>query len=102
MEMIRKLALAGDKDFREAFTALEKQKTFVLEGDFYKRSKCPDAPQDLRNWLDRKNLDWMRSSTDADLLFSPDLFKTLAQDFLLLAPFYIFLCKVEERLLIEA
>ncbi|WP_066686331.1 DUF2461 domain-containing protein [Christensenella intestinihominis] len=102
MEMIRKMALQGDKSFKKAFQVMKKQDVFVLEGDFYKRSKCPDAPEDLRNWLDRKNLDWMRNSTDAGLLFSPDLFKTLAEGFTLLAPFYAFLCKVEERLLTEA
>ncbi len=102
MEMIRRMALEGDKAFQKAFRAMKKQDIFTLEGEFYKRSKCPDAPKDMRSWLDRKNLDWMRNSTDASLLFSPDLYKTLSDGFTLLAPFYDFLCKVEERLLVEA
>ena len=102
MEMIRRMALAeNDPLFRRAFQAMKKQDAFILEGDFYKRSKCPDAPEALRSWLDRKNLLWINNSSEAELLFSSSLSTVLAEGFQLLAPVYAFLCRAEERLLIE-
>ena len=80
---------------------MKKQDAFILEGDFYKRSKCPDAPEALRSWLDRKNLLWIKNSSEAELLFSSSLSTVLAEGFQLLAPVYAFLCRAEERLLIE-
>lgn len=101
METVRAMILGGDKMFEKAFRATEKQSVFTLIGDCYKRSKCPDAPEKLRNWLDRKNLDWMHDSTDAGILFSPDFSETLAEGFTSLKPFYDFLCHVEEHILMQ-
>lgn len=101
MEMVRRMILAKDPYFMKAFRATEKQDRFTLVGDCYKRSKCPDAPEKLRSWLDRKNLDWMHDSTDAGVLFADDFDKTLAEGFTILKPFYDFLCHVEETILME-
>lgn len=101
METVRRMILDEDKMFMKAFHAMEKQDAFTLIGDCYKRSKFPDAPAKLRNWLDRKNLDWMNNSTDANILFSKDFDKTLSEGFTLLKPFYDFLCYVEEHILLE-
>lgn len=96
MEMVRKLILEKDKSFSKAFRTINQQNHFTMEGEFYKRSKCPDAPLELRNWLDRKNIDWMHNSTDANILFSTHLYQTLAEGFSLLQPCYEFLCQARD------
>ena len=95
MEAIRTLILAGDKDFKNALAAAEKQTVFSMEGDMYKKSKYPDQPDSIKNWLDRKDICFIANSTDADLLFSDKLADRLAQDFKLLEPVYQFLMKAE-------
>ncbi len=93
MEAMRRLILENNPAFIHAKKAAEEQTVFQMEGNFYKRSKFPDAPEDLRNWLDRRNIDFMCNSTDANLLFSEDLHQTLTCGFGLLKPVYAFLCK---------
>ncbi len=101
MEVVRAMILQEDRHFLKAFRATKQQDVFTLIGERYKRSKCPDAPEQYRDWLDRKNLDWMHDSTDANLLFSEKFAQTLAEGFTLLKPFYDFLCHVEEHILME-
>ncbi len=95
MQRIRELILAGDKDFQAAFAAYEGQDRFTLEGELYKTSRHPGSPEALRNWLDRKNICFVHSSTDATLLYAENLPETLATHFALLAPIYRFLAKAE-------
>jgi len=79
----------------KALAAAEKQTVFSMEGDMYKKSKYPDQPDSIKNWLDRKDICFIANSTDADLLFSDKLADRLAQDFKLLEPVYQFLMKAE-------
>ena len=96
MDSLRKLILAGDKDFKSARSAYERQDVFTLDGDVYKKSRHPDMPGDLKNWLDRKTICFLRTSVDFDLLFSDKLAATVAEGFKTLAPIYNFLIKAEE------
>lgn len=95
LEALRRLILAGDISFTEAKAAVEAQSVFNFEGEMYKRSRFPEQSPDMRLWLDRRNFDFIRSSEELALLFSPGLTDMLAEDFLLLAPVYRFLMKAE-------
>jgi len=97
MESIRNLILSGDKSFKAALSAYEKQDIFELDGDMYKKSRHPDAPEKLREWLDRKTICFLRNSEDFDLLFSDKLAEKVAEGFKTLAPMYKFLIKAEEN-----
>lgn len=97
MQAARELILEKNPIFTKVFEAMERQTEFQLEGAFYKRSKFPDQPEELRQWLDRKNLDLIHNSKDFTLLFSDTLWETLAQGFQRLAPFYRFLCRAREQ-----
>ena len=88
MEAIRALILKGDRAFREAKEAYDSQSVFGLEGESYKRSRYPDEPEDLRLWLDKKHMVFMRNSQDFCLLFSEGLADILIRDFQLLRPMY--------------
>lgn len=97
MECIREMVLSGSAAFKAAYAMYEKQDRFALEGDLYKRSRYPDQPEHLKNWLDRKVIALTRTSKDFDLLFSDRLADTLIEDFRLIAPAYHFFIKAEEK-----
>ena len=101
MEAVRELVLQNHQSFIRAQTAFSKQDVFVLEGDCYKRSKFPELPKNLKQWLDRKNLDFVCNSKDFELLFSQHLCEVLASGFLLLKPIYEFLSFAEARVRID-
>jgi hypothetical protein len=61
----------------------------------YKRSKFPDQPENLRLWLDRKNIYFESVQNDFKLAFSRELPGVLERGFRLLKPIYDFLCTVE-------
>lgn len=88
---MRQMILEGDKLFKKAIKAYESQDVFVLSGDIYKRSKFPDQPKRLQNFLDRKNLFFEKQSQDAEILFSENLSEILWNDFKKLSPIYDFL-----------
>lgn len=92
MDAIRTLVLKQDKSFLAAKQAYEKQDVFTMEGDFYKRVRYPEQPQDIQDWLQRKGISFNHNSKDFHLLFSPELHSTVAQHFRLLAPVYAFFC----------
>lgn len=99
MQAYRKLVLTGDVRFKEAKDAYEKQDRFVLSGDMFKRSRHKDAPDELKPWLDRKNIDFLRESHDFQgELFSSDLPDMLARDFKLLKPVYELMMAAEESI----
>lgn len=95
MQKLRRLILAGDEKFKEAFLAVEKQRVFELYGDMYKRSKFPDQPEELRRWLDRKDIGLSFGTNDPEIMFSEELSKRVARDFRKIAPFYELCMKAE-------
>lgn len=95
MQAARQLIIEGDDSFKEAFMAAQKQRSFEMYGDMYKRSKYPDQPPELRNWLDRKGLGFSGSITDPEIMFSDKLSKHVAREFKKIAPVYRFYLKAE-------
>ena len=96
MESIRKLIMKDDKAYLAAQKALDQQDVFRIEGEEYKRPHFPDQSEKKRQWLERKCLALMHNSEDFELLFSEDLYLTLAEDFRKLKPVYEFFCKSME------
>ena len=95
MAAMRELVLKNDPAFRAAKEAYDNQTVFQLEGDCYKRSRFPEQPEELQQWLDRKNIDFMHNSKDFQLLFSDRLADVLIGDFPLLKPIYELFLKAE-------
>jgi len=85
MANLRQLILENDPVFKEAKSAFEKQNIFALTGDRYKKSHYPDQPEELRLWLELKDICFIRYSTDFELLYSDTLPQTVAEDLKLLA-----------------
>lgn len=93
MNGIRQLVSANGRIFQDALQAYKAQDVFSMEGEFYKRSKFPDMPPEMQNWADRKNIAFIKNSTDPIQLFSENLADKIGADFKLLAPIYNFLMK---------
>ena len=98
MESVRRLILNNDKSFKAALSVYKKHSEFQLEGEMYKRTRHPDAPDNLKLWLDRKSICVMRTCTDFNLLYSNKLAATIATDYKAIAPIYNFLMKAEDAI----
>lgn len=97
LEAFRGMVLAREASFKKAYDTYKGQDLFVLRGDRYKKTKFPDQPEHIREWLDLKNIDFEYTTNDYDLLFSPALTKFLSEGFITLKPIYEFICRIEER-----
>ncbi len=95
MANMREMIIKGHSSFLSALECYESQNTFVLGGEMYKRSKYPDQPENLRSWLDRKNVYFECVQNDFKLAFSKKLPDVLKKGFKELKPIYDFLCMVE-------
>ena len=97
MEKFRELALSSDRTFIKAKKAYDSQKIYQMDGELYKRSRFPDQPEQMRQWLDRRGISFNAKSKDFDLLFSQKLGEKLIADFKLLSPVYDFLLRVSQE-----
>ena len=92
MQLLRETILAGDPAFIKANDALAAS-AFELYGDKYKRSRYPDAPEEQREWLERKNIGVFRRRTDWDTIFSEGFADEIGKEFAAAAPIYDFILK---------
>ncbi len=95
MANMREMILNNHPAFLSALKCYESQDKFVIGGEMYKRSKFPDQPENLRAWLDRKNIFFECAQNDFSIAFSKELPDTLKKGFTTLKPIYEFLCSVE-------
>ena len=93
---IRKMVLEDHPMYLKARDALEENKSVILEGDIYKRSKYKDESQEKRLWLDRKVFQFSHF-VPGDELFSADLADKMKECFKAIEPIYKFLVYAEER-----
>ena len=96
METLRQLILKGDKRFLEAKKAYEKQNIFEIDGEFYKRNRFAEQPEELQNWLNRKSISFIKTSKDFPTLYREDFYKELEEGFRILKPMYYFLLAGEQ------
>ncbi len=95
MANMREMIISGHPLFLDALACYESQNKFVIGGDMYKRSKFPDQPENLKLWLDRKNIYFESIQNNFKLAFSKDLPEVLNQGFLQLKPIYDFLSMID-------
>ena len=91
MAAMRELILENHPAFQSAQACYERQSLFTLGGESYKRSRYPEKPEALRQWLDKKNIYFEAVQPHFDLAYSKDLPQILKRDFQVLKPVYDFL-----------
>ena len=95
MVNMRDMIINKHPAFVNALECYESQSQFTIGGELYKRSKFPDQPENLKTWLDRKNIYFECVQHDFELAFSKELPDVLKVGFKKLKPIYDFLCMVE-------
>lgn len=95
MAKMREMIVDSHPAFLSALKCYESQNKFVIGGEMYKRSRFPDQPENLKLWLDRKNIYFECVQSDFKLAFSKELPDKLKEGFRKLKPVYDFLCMVE-------
>lgn len=97
MDTLRRLALAGDELFQRAQAVYAGQSAYQMQGECFRRPRYGDQPEEMRLWLERRNISFEAESADLELLFSPGLAPKLAEDLIQLAPIYDFLLHASEE-----
>jgi len=97
MSRFREMIDENPKEFLRAISFFAKQKTFVLEGEKYKRIIDKTKPEKIQNWYQRKNVYLVCNRKIDDTLFSSKLVDVLIYGFGLIAPFYLYLQKIKLR-----
>lgn len=97
MAIFRDCIMKNDRAFQKALAAYQSQTEFQLSGEKYKRSKFPGQPEEVMDWLDRKNISFDHHSNDLSTLFSPRLADELSTGFQQLKPIYDFIFLVEQK-----
>jgi uncharacterized protein (TIGR02453 family) len=93
MNRFREMIDDDPKEFLKAISFFDKQKTFVLEGENYKRVIDKTKPETIQSWYQRKNMYLVCNRKIDDALFSKKLIDDLACGFDMIAPFYHYLQK---------
>lgn len=101
MAEIRRRILSGDAGFDAARQVLTAHPAYALGGERYKRTKYPDQPEELREWLDRKSYYVVQDSQDFAALYAPDFGERMAAEIGKLAPVYRFFLDTELKILTE-
>ncbi len=101
MTEIRSLILNKDSSAKAALKAYRSQNVFALYGDLYKKNHFPDASQEEKEWLNRRDIGLSCDSKDFKLLFSDRLADKIAGDFKMISPVYKMFIKAENNILIK-
>jgi uncharacterized protein (TIGR02453 family) len=91
MARFREMIDENPKEFLKAISFFSKQKTFVLEGEKYKRIIDASKPEKIQEWYQRKNMYLVCNRKIDDRLYSRELVDELKYGFGLIAPFYRYL-----------
>ncbi len=95
MDRLRRLIEAKPAEFRNSVAVLEKQTTFTLEGECYKRPPNAALPADLQQWHQRRNVYLVCNRPVGGRLFTRGISDDLREGFALLAPVYEMLWRVK-------
>ncbi|MDL2258069.1 DUF2461 domain-containing protein [Eubacteriales bacterium OttesenSCG-928-K08] len=91
MNEIRKRILARPQLFLSLVHEPKLCERFTLYGDEYKRPKCPDAPEELWPWLNKRKISYSFSSQDISRTMRPELVDEIKEGFDIIKPLYRFI-----------
>lgn len=95
MAKMREMILDRHPSFMVALKAYESQDEFVIGGEIYKRNRYPEQPENMQQWLNRRNIVFENVSRDFGPAFSAGLPDVLINGFRKLKPIYDFLLLAE-------
>lgn len=89
---MRDFILSKNPEAMRALYAYEKQHVFLVEGECYKKPRYPNEPDNVRLWLERKEICFTAHSNDFSLLFSDHLAKGAGASILPCLHLFIVFC----------
>lgn len=95
MARMREMILDRHPAFMAALKAYESQDEFAIGGVSYKKCRFPEQPENIKQWLIRKNIYFDRVHNDFILAFSGELPDVLINGYRKLKPIYDFFLLVE-------
>ena len=95
MDSLRSYIDRNPAKFKKEISVLDKQKTFFLEGERYKRILNSTHPEPLQEWYQRKNVYLVSSCEAGSRLFTRGIYHDLCEGFTLLSPMYEFLWQIK-------
>ncbi len=97
MSRFREMIDESPKEFLKVISFFTKQRTFVLEGEKYKRIIGKNKPDKIQHWYQRKNMYLVCNRKIDDTLFSSKLVDNLIFGFNMTAPLYHYLLKIRNK-----
>ena len=94
MSRFREMIDNNPKEFMKTISFFDKQNTFVLEGEKYKRIIDKTKPEKIQSWYQRKNMYLVCNRKIDNALFSGNLVDDLMDGFGLITPFYHYLQRI--------
>ncbi len=79
MDTVREMILQKDPLFLSALAAFEGQSLFCLHGERFKRPRFAEQPENLREWLNRRNLTFTAQSAELSSFFPGSCLKRCAR-----------------------
>lgn len=92
----RQLILDNSPEYRAAMDCYKNQSIFTMYGEKLKTCRFTDCPPEAQEWLSLKNAGLLCESKDINMLFSENLADILAEQFLMIKPYYDLLQKAED------
>lgn len=97
MDRLREWIDEEPEHFRRTVAFYERQQTFVIEGERYKKVLDDSKPEPVLEWYQRKNIYLVCNREIDDLLFSPELVDEVAAGFEMLSGLYHAFWRLNER-----
>ncbi|MCH5325522.1 MAG: DUF2461 domain-containing protein [Eubacterium sp.] len=95
METMRNMIINDDPVAKKALSAYKKQDTFTLCGDMFKRNRFADYSAEKQDWLNRKSIFLSYTTNDGSIIFDPQLWQRIAEDFIKVKPIYQLFVKAQ-------
>ena len=95
MRKFRQVVDEKPQAFKKAITFYPRQKTFVLEGETYKKLFDPAKPEEIQTWYQRKSFYLVCNRDIDERLFNSELADDLLEGFTLLSPLYQYLLNLK-------
>ncbi len=96
-DFVRKLILKEPERWLDAVAATEQAGLTYGFRDYYKKDKVSDAPQELKKYLNAKNMEFVRRCPDISRLDSTDLVDELRYMISVSSPMYEFLIEAYDN-----
>jgi uncharacterized protein (TIGR02453 family) len=88
MFKIKNYITENQTQFRKVILKIENQKTFIVEGNPFKKDHYPAYNEPVKKWLNFRDINVYYALKDRDLFFRPGLAKTINETFAFLQPLF--------------